>query len=159
IDLVGRGQGRRGQPRRPRAQCVKPPRSGRDRLLSWSFLGAFVGQLRGARNIPMKTRSVRPVVLRDAIEIQDPLGVVLAFLQAHWRRDVNGPSGAASFGESDLRLANRGGARISASEIATILGRRRKIERALAAIALDASLAGAAKSVPWLALRQLFAAF
>jgi hypothetical protein len=36
-----------------------------------------------------------------------------------------------SFDESDLRLANRGGARISAAEIAAILDRRREIERAL----------------------------
>jgi hypothetical protein len=107
----------------------------------------------------MKTRSVRPVVLRNAVEIQDPLEVVLAFLEAHWRPDLNGPSGPASFGESDLRLANRGGARISASEIATILGRRRKIEQPLRAIVPDASLAGAAKSVPWLPLGQLFDAF
>jgi hypothetical protein len=64
-----------------------------------------------------------------------------------------------SFGESDLRLANRGGARISAAEIAAILERRRAIERALRAIAPEASLAGVAKSVPWLPLRQLFDAF
>jgi hypothetical protein len=37
--------------------------------------------------------------------------------------------------------------------------RRGTIERALRAVAVDASLAGAAKSVPWLALRQLFEAF
>jgi hypothetical protein len=105
------------------------------------------------------TSSLRPVVLRNAIDIEDPLRVVLGFLEAHWRVEVSDPSASASFGESDLRLANRSGARISADEIATILGRRRAIERALRAIAPDASLAGAAKSVPWLALRQLFEAF
>ena len=65
----------------------------------------------------------------------------------------------ASFGESDLRLANRGGARISAAEIAAILKRRHAIQRELRAIAPNASLAGATKSVPWLPLRQLFDAF
>ena len=63
------------------------------------------------------------------------------------------------FDESDLRHANRGGARIAAAEIATILERRRAIERALRAIATDASLAAAASSVPWLPLRQLFDPF
>jgi hypothetical protein len=99
------------------------------------------------------------VVLRNAIEIEDPLRVILGFLEAHWHLEVSDPSGSASFGESDIRLANRSGARISARESATILGRRRAIERALRAIAPSASLAGAAKSVPWLALRWLFDAF
>jgi hypothetical protein len=40
------------------------------------------------------------------------------------------PSGPASFDERDLRLTNRGGARISAAEITAILERRVKIERA-----------------------------
>jgi hypothetical protein len=105
------------------------------------------------------TSSRRPVVLRNAIDIEDPLPVALGFLEAHWHFEVSDPSRSASFGESDLRLANQSGARISADEIATILARRRVIERALRAIAPDASLTDAAKSVPWLALRQLFEAF
>ena len=100
----------------------------------------------------------RPVVLRNGVVIEDPLGVVLGFLTAY-RLDTGGPSRPASFGEPDLRLANRDGARISAAEIAAILKRRRAIERALRAIAPDASLAGAAASVPWLPLGQLFGAF
>lgn len=107
----------------------------------------------------MKTSSVGPVILRHSVEIEDPLRAVLGFLEVHGRPDVGDPSGSASFGESDLRLANRSGARISAPEIAAILERRRAIERALRAIATQASLAGAASSVPWLALRQLFDAF
>jgi hypothetical protein len=104
--------------------------------------------------------SVRPVVLRNGIGIEDPLGVVLGFLEAaRWAFDVSDPSRPASLDESDLRLANRDGARISAAEIATILERRRAIERALRAIAPHASLTGAANSVPWLPLRQLFDAF
>ena len=102
--------------------------------------------------------SFRPVVLRNGVVIEDPLGVILGLLQAH-RLDAGGPSPPASFGEPDLRLANRDGARISAAEIRAILGRRRAIERALRAIAPDASLAGAAASVPWLPLGQLFGAF
>jgi hypothetical protein len=105
------------------------------------------------------TSSIRPVALRNGVDIEDPLRVVLGFAEAHWAFDVSDPSGPVSFGESDLRLANRGGARISAAEIAAILERRRAIERALRAIAPNASLAGAANSVPWLPLRQLFDAF
>jgi hypothetical protein len=100
----------------------------------------------------------RPVVLRSGVFIEDPLGVVLGFLTAY-RLDTGGPSRPTSFGEPDLRLANRDGARISAAEIAAILERHRAIERALQAIAPDASLAGAADSVPWLPLGQLFGAF
>jgi hypothetical protein len=105
------------------------------------------------------TKSLRPVVLRNGDDIEDPLRVVLGFLETNWAFDVRDASGPASFGEPDLRLANRGGARISAAEIATILERRRAIERALRAIAPGASLARAANSVPWLPLRQLFDAF
>ena len=107
----------------------------------------------------MTTSTVRPVVLRNGVDIEDPLRVVLGFLEANWVFDVSDRSRRASFGESDLRLANRGGARISAAEIAVILERRRAIERALRAIAIDASLAGAANAVPWLPLRRLFDAF
>jgi len=100
---------------------------------------------------------VAPVVLRNGVEIEDPLGAVLGFVEARWAYDVADPPEPASFDESDLRLANRGGARISAAEIGAILERRRAIERALRAIAPDASLA--ASSVPWPALRRLFDAF
>jgi hypothetical protein len=63
------------------------------------------------------------------------------------------------FDESNLRVANRGGARISAAEIALILDCRSRIERALRWIPSDASLANAANSIPWRPLRQLFDAF
>jgi hypothetical protein len=101
-----------------------------------------------------------PVVLRTGVEIEDPLRVVLGFLEAYPRYDggdtVQVPG---SFLEADLRLANRGGARISAAEIGAILERRSAIERALRAIRPDASLAGAAGTVPWLPLGRLFEAF
>jgi len=97
------------------------------------------------------------IVLRSGIRIEDPLRVVLD-LEA-WAFDVGDPAEPSSFGESDLRLANRGGARISAAEIAAILERRPSIERALPAIDPDASLAEGTNSVPWLPLRQLFDAF
>jgi hypothetical protein len=93
------------------------------------------------------------VTLRNGVAVDDPLQVVLGFLEA-WRFEAGDRS--ASFGESDLRLANRGGARIAAAEIAAILERRRAIERALRAIPANASLV---RSVPWAALRQLFDAF
>ena len=85
----------------------------------------------------------RPVVLRNGVVIEDPLGVVLGFLTAY-RLDTGGPSRPESFGEPDLRLANRDDARISAAEIAAILEQRPAIERALRAIAPHASLAGRA---------------
>ena len=107
----------------------------------------------------MTTSSVRPVLLRDGASIEDPLRVVLGFLKMPGRFDVSDPSRPESFGEPDLRLANRGGARISAAQIAAILQRRRAIERALQAIPSAASLSGAVNSVPWLPLSQLFDAF
>src|SRR5262245_49458694 len=105
------------------------------------------------------TSSFRPVVLRNGVGIDDPLSVVLGFLKTHGQVDVSGPSRPTSFGEPDLRLANRAGARISAAQIAAILERRPAVERALRAIAADVSLAGAANSLPWGPLRQLFDAF
>ena len=107
----------------------------------------------------MTTTSFQPVVLRAGVVIEDPLGTVLGFLKAPWALDVSDPSRSASFGEPDVRLANRGGARISAAQIAAILERRPTIERVLQAIAPGASLAEAEYSVPWLPLRQLFDAF
>jgi uncharacterized protein DUF6308 len=94
------------------------------------------------------------VILRNGAEIGDPLGVVLGYLQL-WRFEAGDVS--ARFGEPDLRLANRGGARIAATQIAAVLERRRAIERALRAIAPAASLA--ARSVPWAPLGRLFDAF
>jgi hypothetical protein len=105
------------------------------------------------------TSSWRPVVLRNGAGIEDPLRVVLGFLKAPGRFDVGDPSRSVSFGEPDLRLANRGGARISAAQIAAILQRRPAIERALRAIPPGASLSGEVNSVPWLQLSELFGAF
>jgi hypothetical protein len=104
------------------------------------------------------TNSIPPVILRGDVAVEDPLSIVLGFLEA-WHLDVGGGSPPRSFGEIDLRLANRDGARMSASEIAAVLKRRRRIERALRAIAIDASLVGSGDTVPWLALRELFDAF
>lgn len=104
-------------------------------------------------------KSAHRVVLRTGVELEDPLRVALDLLEA-WRQfDLSSRSGEASFGEPDLRLANRNGARISAAEISAIVGRRRKIERALRAIAPSASLTASSGDVPWTALRQLFDAF
>jgi hypothetical protein len=94
------------------------------------------------------------IVLRGGAELADPVEVVLGYLE-RWRFEAGDTS--SRFGEADLRLANRGGARIAATQIAAVLERRRAIERALRTIAPDASLA--ARSVPWAALAELFAAF
>ncbi len=104
--------------------------------------------------------TARPVVLRGGVEVGDPLGVALGCLRSWGHLDSGGvPQPPGSFGEPDLRHANRAGARISAAQIAAILERRRAIERALRAIPVDASLAGAPAAVPWVALRQLFDGF
>jgi hypothetical protein len=92
------------------------------------------------------------------VQVVDPLGVVLGFLE-RWSVEALDASGPATFREPDLRLANRGGARISAAEIAAILERRRAIERALHEIAPNASLARAPSAVPWQPLEELFGAF
>jgi Family of unknown function (DUF6308) len=114
--------------------------------------------VRRLRRVADLSGTPRPVVLRDGVRIEDPLSIVLELVD-RWRIDVGELSRPASFDESDLRLANRDGARISAAEIAAILARRRAIEQGLRAIAPDASLARATTEVPWLPLRQLFEAF
>jgi hypothetical protein len=94
------------------------------------------------------------VVLREVV-VDDPLTQALGFIEAYGApRDDVKPD---SFGERDLREANRGGARISAAEIAAILERRTEIELALRQIAPAASLMR--RSVPWAELNLLFDAF
>ena len=102
---------------------------------------------------------MRTIILRGGVELENPLELALAFLEAYSSYEADDSSGPASFDESDLRLANRGGARISAAEIAAILERRGEIERALRKIPLDASLADMESLIPWSPLTQLFDAF
>jgi Family of unknown function (DUF6308) len=99
------------------------------------------------------------IILRGGVEVEDPLELALEFLAAYSSYEAYDSSGPASFDESVLRLANRGGARISAAEIAAILERRREIERALREVHPDASLADATSSIPWVPLTRLFDAF
>jgi len=99
------------------------------------------------------------IVLRGGVEVENPLELVLEFLHAYSSYEGFDTSGPASFNEGDLRLANRGGARISAAEIAAILERRGEIERALREIQPDATLADPTSSIPWIALTRLFDAF
>jgi len=100
-----------------------------------------------------------PIVLRGGVEVENPLELALEFLAAYSRYEAGDSSGPASFDESDLRLANRGGARISAVEIGAILERRAEIEHALRKLHPDASLADATSSIPWIPLTRLFDAF
>ena len=72
---------------------------------------------------------------------------------------TSGPFAAGVVRRAGSQAGEPGRRPISAAEITAVLGRRRAIERALRAIAPDASLAGAAASVPWLPLGQLFGAF
>ena len=99
------------------------------------------------------------IILRGGVEVENPLELALEFLAAYSSYEADVSSSPASFDESDLRLANRGGARISAAEIAAILERRREIERALRKVHPAASLAEATTSIPWVPLTRLFDAF
>jgi hypothetical protein len=99
------------------------------------------------------------IILRGGVEIENPLEVALEFLEAYSSYEAYDSPGPVSFDERDLRLANRGGARISAAEIAAILERRGQIEHALREIHPDTSLAGQTSSIPWVPLTRLFEAF
>jgi Family of unknown function (DUF6308) len=102
---------------------------------------------------------VSTIVLRGGVELANPLELAIQFLEAYPAFGAPDSERAASFDEHDLRLANRGGARISAGEIAAILERRREIERALREIDPRASLGRPPASVPWIPLTRLFEAF
>jgi hypothetical protein len=97
--------------------------------------------------------------LRGGVEVEHPLELALEFLASYSSFDAYNSSGPRSFDEGDLRLANRGGARISGAEIAAILERRGEIKRTLRKIHPDASLADATSSVPWIPLMRLLDAF
>jgi Family of unknown function (DUF6308) len=99
------------------------------------------------------------IALRGGVEVENPLGLALEFLEAYSGYEGDDASGPFSFDETDLRRANRGGARISAAEIEAILEHRGQIERALLRIPPDASLADATSTIPWLPLTRLFDAF
>jgi hypothetical protein len=100
------------------------------------------------------------IILRGAVVVERPLELALEFLTAYPGTEATDPSSThMSFDESDLRRANRDGARISAAEIGAVLERRGQIERALRKIPSDASLAEEASSVPWIPLTALFEAF
>jgi hypothetical protein len=99
------------------------------------------------------------IILRGGVEVENPLELALEFMGAYSSFEGSDSSGPVSFDESDLRLANRGGARISGAEIAAILERRGQIERTLRRIHADASLADAPSSIPWVPLTRLFDGF
>jgi Family of unknown function (DUF6308) len=99
------------------------------------------------------------IVLRGGVDVERPLELALEFLAAYSGYEVGDASGPTSFDESDLRLANRGGARISAVEIAAIVERRAAIERALRAVPADATLVHETASIPWAPLTRLFDGF
>jgi Family of unknown function (DUF6308) len=102
---------------------------------------------------------VSKLILRGGVEVENPLELALEFLAAYSSYEADDSSSPMSFSESDLRLANRGGARISAAEIAAILERRVAIEQALSRIEPDASLTDATSQIPWIPLTQLFDGF
>jgi Family of unknown function (DUF6308) len=99
------------------------------------------------------------ILLRGGVAVENPLELALQFLEAYSGYEAGDSSGPASFDESDLRLTNRGGARISAAEIAEILERQSEIERGLRKIDPSSSLMDATNSIPWSPLTRLFDAF
>jgi hypothetical protein len=99
------------------------------------------------------------IILRGGVEVENPLELALEFLAAYSGYEARDSTGPDSFDESDLRQANRGGARIAAAEIAAILERRGEIEGALREIRPAASLADTASAIPWPPLTRLFDAF
>jgi hypothetical protein len=103
--------------------------------------------------------SLPTIALRGGLQIDNPLAVALGFIEAYLIDEGNDSARRDAFGERDLRLANRDGARISATQIALILERRSRVDVALRTIPLDASLADSAVSIPWTSLRRLFDAF
>ena len=96
------------------------------------------------------------LILRGGVEVERPLELALEFVETYASYETCDLSGPGSFAESDLKQANRGGARISANEAAAILARRIEIERALADIDSGRSLTDATSSIPWIPLTQLF---
>jgi hypothetical protein len=102
---------------------------------------------------------MKTITLRDGVELDNALELALDFLEAYSGLETGDSSGPACFDESDLRLANRGGARISAAQIAAILERRGEVEAALGQLDPDASLMDATSSIPWTPLTRLFDAF
>jgi hypothetical protein len=106
------------------------------------------------QDAPMST-----IVLRAGVVVDDPLERALELLGAYPTLEACDLPRSSSFDHGDLRLANRGGARISAAEAAAILERRSEIERRLREIEPEASLAGTATSMPWIPLTRLFDAF
>jgi hypothetical protein len=102
---------------------------------------------------------MRAIILRGGVEVENPLEVALRFLEAYSSCEAGDSSEPNSFDERDLRRANRGGARISAAEIAAILVRRGEIEGSLRRIRPGASLTEVASTIPWVPLTQLFDAF
>jgi hypothetical protein len=107
----------------------------------------------------MEEPQFHTIVLRRGLEVEDPLSLALNFVEAYANYDSADHSGPVSFDESDLRLANRGGARISAAQISAILDRRSEIERALGEVSPDVSLMDVSHVVPWIALTRLFDGF
>jgi hypothetical protein len=104
-------------------------------------------------------RDLSTVGLRHGVEIEHPVEVALEFLQAYGPPDLDKAPVTASFDDSDVRRANRGGARIAAAEMSAILRRRGEIGSALREIGPDASLTAPTGSIPWIPLKRLFDAF
>ena len=112
----------------------------------------------GSYDDRVTTSPARPVVLRHGAGVGSAT-VVLGFLKPPGRFDVSDPARPASFGEPDLRLANRAGARISAAQIAAILRRGPGSSAPWRIFRRAPPCQQPVNSVPWLPLGQLFEAF
>jgi hypothetical protein len=101
------------------------------------------------------------IVLRNGVVVENPLRAALGFFRtdAAYRVYDGLPVVAdATISETDIRAANRGGARISAAEVAALLERRALFEAALARIPPAANLCDPADEIPWAALADLYGA-
>src|SRR5262249_24956281 len=90
-----------------------PPAKRSSRTESWpdrssSWLRCSGAERGMAPHTPPVARPAQylPVVLRNGVEVEDPLTVVLDFVAAYGHLEAGEGSGATSFRELDLRLAN-----------------------------------------------------
>jgi hypothetical protein len=99
------------------------------------------------------------IVLRNGVVVENPLRAALGFFRtdaAYRVYDGIPVAPDATISEGDIRAANRGGARISAAEVAALLERRSTFEAALARIPPAASLCDYDDEIPWRALADMY---
>lgn len=101
------------------------------------------------------------LVFRNGKRLDEPVRLGLLFLESDYSYrsydSVPVPTDA-TLRESDLRIANHIGARMSAAEIGALMERRSAIETALRRIGPEVSLGDPDSQIPWDALHDLYSA-